>query len=214
MKLLIIDLETISLKNKPNKIAEIGAVLVDLNTGEKKILMDEVIKADFSEVDKHNEPWIIKHGYMSREEIESGKNLEEVRDELQTILYSYPVTAYNSLFDFKHLEANGFEIPITATCLMYAAKYVIKEKNNKGRIKNCKAEKAYQVLMNKPDFIEDHRAASDALIEADIAYILHKDHNKISLQFDMHDVKISRKGNMYFNRGNNTYFVNKAHNEY
>ena len=117
-KILIIDIETTGFLKSGGKIVEIGVVELDLNTGEKCIIFDQVMHESGMELNKVQDSWIVNNSSMTVEEIRGSKHLDSYRSELQIMFNSYELgsTAYNNVFDFGFLvDSKTSFLPTTAT---------------------------------------------------------------------------------------------------
>ena len=78
-------------------------------------------------------------------------------------------------FDFGFLKSRGFRIA-ELPCIMQTATPVLNlpSKGNYRGPKYPNVEEAYKFLTGDQEFVESHRAADDAMHEADIAYELYK----------------------------------------
>lgn len=180
MKILIIDIETTGFQGQGGKIAEIGIVELCLNSGEKKIVFDKVINPNL-ETDKIKNSWIVQNGYMTTEDILNGVNFETVKEEIQSIINSYPegATAFNRSFDFNFLESYGINFPKKLPCPMIKSTDICKiPKVGRGAFyggfKWPKVEEAYKYFLPDSTYEEIHRGADDAFHEADIVFELNK----------------------------------------
>jgi len=179
MKILIIDIETTGFQPK-GRICEVGIVELDIDSGEKKIIFDQVINP--------NQPdevlagsWIVQNGYMTIDEIKSGVDFSEVKEEIQDIINSYPdgATAFNRQFDFRFLENYGITFVKKLPCPMLSATPICKLKKtgkaaHYGGYKWPNAEEAFKFFNPGVEYIEIHRGADDAMHEADIVFKLNK----------------------------------------
>lgn len=175
----IVDIETTGFLNQGGKIVEIGIVELDITSGAHKILFDSLIKEDgLSELHTHLPMgWIFQNSTLKYEDLLSAPTLEEVKPQIQEIFDSFftGITAFNKAFDFGFLKSRGFRIS-ELPCVMHAAAPVL-NLPSKGKRKGPKrpnVEEAYRFLTGKTAFIESHRAADDAMHEAQIAYELYK----------------------------------------
>ena len=172
MKIAIIDLETTGFLNEGGLIVEVGIVELDLNTGEKKIIYDELVREPFYN-EKHKDSWIFSNSNLKHEDIMNANplNLREIQD----ILTIYPVTAYNKEFDLDFLRSRGLEIYSELSCPMRVATQICKIPHPTGYgYKWPKVQEAWEFLFGKTGYLEAHRGADDALHEAEIVYKLYK----------------------------------------
>jgi len=175
-KILIIDIETTGFLNANGTIVEIGIVELDVITGETKILFDSCThETGVKRVDVA-QSWIIKNSDMTILEVQYSPNLEKIREKVQKILHLYELgcTAFNNVFDFSFMESRGFHFPRKLACPMKVLTPILQipKKDGKKGYKWPNVTEAYKLIFNKPDYVEQHRAAQDALDEAKIVYEL------------------------------------------
>lgn len=180
MKVLIVDIETTGFLKDNGKIVEIGIVELDLRSGTKRILFDEVINPNLPE-EKIKNSWIVQNGYMTTEEILNGVQFESIVNKLQFLIFSYPdgATAFNRSFDFDFLEEYGIEIPKKLPCPMLVSTNICKIPKTGAAAfyqgyKWPKVEEAYKFFYPDSQYVEKHRGADDAFHEADIVLALYK----------------------------------------
>ena len=176
MKILIIDIETTGFL--PNgKIVEIGIVRLNLKTGKKKLLYDQVINPEI-DFNKLENSWICQKGYMHPLDIIDGKLWKDVKDDVQDIIKSHKegVTAFNRRFDMTFLRKYGIVFGRLLPCPMLQLTPIMKLPHKDGRKGNKwpKVIEAYKYLFPKSEYDELHRGADDAMHEADIVFALHK----------------------------------------
>lgn len=183
--ILIIDIETTGFLNTGGKICEIGMVSLCKYSGMINVVYDKVINPFISD-DELSKSWIVSNGYMTLEEINNGVKFEDIKDEIQEIINSYPSgsTAYNNIFDFGFLESYGISIPNKLFCPMRVATNICRIVGKNGNFKFPKAEEAYNHFFPDSNYIEKHRGLDDAYHEARIvSEIL-----KIKREFDREGV--------------------------
>jgi DNA polymerase-3 subunit epsilon len=172
-KIAIIDIETTDLKPETGLIIEIGIVELDLGTGETRILFDSKVKeSHFSQ--NHKNAWIFYNSDLKFEEVENAPNLEQFREELQEIFDCYPLTAYNTYFDFGFMESRGFVIKKDIPDIMAVAKDTCKITYSKGGYKNPKMQEAWDIFFPNTGYREKHRAVDDAIHEAEMLFEMYK----------------------------------------
>ncbi|MDA3836560.1 MAG: exonuclease domain-containing protein [Nanoarchaeota archaeon] len=174
MKIAVVDIETTGFSHDNDCIVEIGIVELCLETGQKNVLYDEIIKEKHLE-DYHKRSWIFENSDLSHEDVlMRGKAFGREKGKIQNILQCYRVTAYNKKFDFSFLKSRGILFD-ELQCPMIAATSVccIPNKNGRGH-KWPKVPEAHYHFFGDEDYIEKHRALSDAMDEADIVYELYK----------------------------------------
>lgn len=172
MKILILDLETTGFLQAGGKIIEIGIVELNLLTGETNIVFDEVCHESGITKEEVERSWIVENSDMTVEEIQLSRNLEDMREEVQSILNKYEngATAYNNQFDFGFMEAKGFTFPKKLACPMKLATNVCKIEKARGYgYKWPKVQEAWDYFFGtETGYIEKHRGADDAFHEAKI----------------------------------------------
>jgi DNA polymerase-3 subunit epsilon len=177
-KILIIDIETTNFLQRGGKIVEIGIVELDLASGNRKIIFDQVCHEKGITLNEVQTSWIVNNSDLTPEAIRHSKNLEKLRNEIQEILNSYPAgaTAFNNAFDFGFLEDRGFVFPNKLACPMKLSTDIcqIPSKNGYGGFKWPSVEEAYLHFFGDVGYIEKHRGADDAFREAEIVYELFK----------------------------------------
>ena len=175
-KILILDLETTGFSPSKSMIAEIGIVSLDVITGEKEILFDQVVKEPAFTPSDVKKSWIVQNRYMSAEEIIRAPFLSDFIAEIQNIINKYPVgaTAYNNKFDFRFLDHRGIAFPKKLQCPMLLSTDICKipKKNGRGwkwpTVTECRA----YFFGKDTGYVEAHRGASDAMDEAEIVFEL------------------------------------------
>ena len=177
MKILIVDLETTGFQNDNGKIVEIGLVVLDLETGNKTVLLDVTCReAGMTANDRS--AWIFKNSSLTVESVRNAQDLSEIAPLVQRLIDLYPdgITAYNRNFDINFLQSRGFTFPKLLPCPMILCTSICKipQKNGRGGYKFPKAQEAYDYFFPNSGFIEEHRGASDCLMEASIVHQLYK----------------------------------------
>lgn len=174
-KILIIDIETTGFSRTSGKIVEIGIVELDLATGEKQILFDQVCQEEGTTTEEIETSWIVQNSTLTAEEILEAKFLHDLSPEIQKIFnqYEHGATAFNNAFDFGFLESRGFVFPKKLPCPMLLSTNVCKIQSPRG-FKWPKVEEAFKHFFGDTGYIEKHRGADDAFHEADIVYELFK----------------------------------------
>jgi DNA polymerase-3 subunit epsilon len=176
-KILIIDIETTGFLKAGGKIVEVGIVELNLETGMKLVLFDEVcFEAGISKVECDNS-WIIKNSDLTTEDIRTSKSLYFYKEVIQDLIDSHPLgaTAYNNTFDFDFLKSRGFTFIKELPCPMKLSTEICKIPSPRGRgYKWPKVQEAYDFFFPDNKYIEKHRGADDAFYEADIVFKLYK----------------------------------------
>lgn len=180
MRILVIDIETTGFLKEGGKIVEIGVVDLCLNSGDKKIVFNKVIRPGLSR-DEISKTWIVENKYMTVDEIINGINFNYIKDQLQDLINAFPhgATAFNKNFDFDFLKSYGISFPKELKCPMIESTDICKlPKTGKAAFypgyKWPKVEEAYKHFYPNSNYIETHRGADDAFHEADIVLALHK----------------------------------------
>lgn len=175
-KILIIDIETTDFLQYGGKIIEVGIVELDLATGNKKIIFDEVCQEPEMIKSEIEKAWIFNNSTLTPDEVLAAKQLEELKPSIQNIINSYPngATAFNNVFDFGFLENRGFHFPKKLDCPMKLSTNICKIPSVRGGYKWPKVEEAHKFFFGDVGYIELHRGADDAFHEADIVYELYK----------------------------------------
>lgn len=174
-KILIIDIETTGFSHTSGKIVEIGIVELDLATGEKQILFDQVCREEEATHEEIEASWIVQNSTLTTEEILASKFLHTLAPEIQEIIskYEHGATAFNNTFDFGFLESRGFVFPKKLPCPMRLSTGICKIPSPRG-FKWPKVEEAHKHFFGDSGYVEQHRGADDAFHEADIVYELFK----------------------------------------
>jgi DNA polymerase-3 subunit epsilon len=175
-KILVLDIETTGFLQQGGEIVEVGIVELDLNSGERVILFDEVCHEQgitLLEVDKS---WIVQNSDLTTKMIKYSGSLESKRKRIQQILNDYPLgaTAFNNAFDFGFLEDRGFVFPKKLPCPMKLSTDICKLPNPRGGFKWPKVEEAHLHFFGNVGYIEKHRGADDAYFESEIVFELFK----------------------------------------
>lgn len=176
MPINIVDIETTGLRGEPDDhIVEVGIV---------RLIEDEIapiysaIVAPYYEVpEDFEESWVFQHTTLRPDQVKAGRPYEKVLREVRWALDGQPATSYNYDFDFRsflHREPWGVcnhELP----CIMRAAGAAYADRLPCSRYSGCPScQSTYTFLCPDnpagiPGGIEEHRALSDAIVEA---YIL------------------------------------------
>jgi len=175
-KILILDIETTDVNPKRGKIVEVGIVELDLNTGERVILFDEVCHEKGITLQEVDNSWIIKNSDLTTKMVKYSGSLESKSKRIQQIIDDYPIgaTAFNNVFDFGFLEDRGFVFPKKLPCPMKLATDICKLPNARGGFKWPKVEEAHLHFFGDVGYVEKHRGADDAYYEAQIVHKLYE----------------------------------------
>jgi len=145
MEILITDIETTGFLNQGGKIVEVGIVSLNLLTGEKKVLFDQVCHERPITKQEVEESWIVKNSNLTLEIIQKSKQLVHYIPWINAIYAAYPLggTAFNNAFDNSFLKSRG----------------VILNKKNIQGIKNycyiCNSIVRPTLVLNKTAFLND-----------------------------------------------------------
>lgn len=177
-KILILDIETTNFLNRNGKIVEVGLVELDLDNGQRTIVFDQVCHEDGITLEEVQTSWIVNNSDLKMEDIRHSKNLKLLKDEIQTIIDSYPdgATAFNNDFDFGFFKSRGFTFPKELPCPMKLSTNICKipSRNGYPGFKWPSVEEAYDFFFPDNDYTETHRGADDAFHEAEIVFELYK----------------------------------------
>lgn len=176
-KILILDIETTGFLQKGGKIVEVGLVELCLETGEKKIVFDEVCHEKGISLEEVKNSWIVENSTLTVDAIRNSRSLDKMRSEIQGLLdqYSDGATAFNNDFDFGFFEDRGFVFPKKLACPMKLSTNICQIPSPRGMgYKWPKVQEAWDFFFGKTDYIETHRGADDAFHEADIVFELYK----------------------------------------
>ena len=176
-KMLIIDVETSGFMPS-GKIVEIGAVSLDVETGEISSVFDSLAKPEGITVGEVMNSWIVQNGYIDPAELKTARPLRVVCSEFQSAIDQgewIGATAFNRAFDFPFLEREGVVLPRALPCPMLLATDVCRlpSRNGKAGYKWPKVEEAWAHLVGT-EYVELHRGCDDAIHEARIVWELIK----------------------------------------
>jgi len=176
-RILIIDLETTGFLQNGGKIVEVGIVGLNLETGAKKILFDEVCHERPISRKEVEESWIVKNSTMTVEAIQKSRQLKFLQPRIQEILNKFPTgaTAFNNAFDFGFMENRGFVFPKKLDCPMKLCTNICKIPNkSRSGYKWPNFEEAHKYFFGETGYVEQHRGADDAFYEADLVFKLYQ----------------------------------------
>ena len=176
MKIAVIDIETTGFLNGGGTIVEVAIIELDLDDGNTKVLFNYVVHEDSITIDKLKNSWIIANSDLTIDQVRYSINLKHVMHLINTIVKTYPVTAFNRVFDIGFLENRGIKFNKLHPCPMLELTPIMKlpNKNNRSGYKWPNVEEAYKYFFSDEEYIEKHRACDDALHECKIIYELHK----------------------------------------
>ena len=168
-KILILDIETTGFLQQGGKIVEIGIVELDLSNGNREIIFDSVCWENGLTEEEVDKSWIIQNSDLTKEQIRTSPNLNNIKPIIQGILnkYQFGATAFNNAFDFGFMENRGFIFPKKLPCPMKLSTDICKIQTSRG-YKWPKVEEAHKHFFGDVGYIEQHRGADDAFHEADI----------------------------------------------
>lgn len=179
MKILVLDIETCGMNPKTGAIVEVGAVELDLETGEINEVFNSLV----------NEPhlcgfhksggneWIFENSTLTIEEVRSAPKSVDVYPRFQEIVDKYPhgATAFNRNYDIPYLQSRGIKFGKLLPCPMLLLTGIMKLPKTKGfGYKWPKVIEAFPFLFPEVDYNEAHRGASDARDEALIVLEMYK----------------------------------------
>lgn len=175
MEILITDIETTNFLQTGGKIVEVGIVSLNLLTGAKKIIFDQVCHERPITKEEVENSWIVKNSNLTLQDIQKSKQLTHYIPWLNAIYAAYPLggTAFNNVFDFSFMKSRGIIIGKELPCLMKLMTDICKIPKGNG-YKWPNVEEAHKHFFGDIGYIEDHRGASDAWHEADIVFELYK----------------------------------------
>jgi len=190
-EILIVDIEATGLNKKKAAIVEIGAVALDLDTGDVRevfnsLLLEERFSPEHWEYvtmkeQSGNEPprwakgWIFGNSSLKPGDVMEAPLAENVLDEFQKVVDQFPLgaAAYNFPYDSEFLKDRGIvflkELPDPMRILTPVCKL---PKNGRGfGYKWPKVQEAWDFFFGKDTgYIEEHRGLDDAKHEAKIIF--------------------------------------------
>lgn len=173
-EILVIDIETTGFLGAGGKIVEIGIVSLNLETGEKEILFDNVCRESDMQSHEIANAWIVRNSDLTAEEVMNAELLDGYKEEIQTIIDRYPngATAYNRSFDVDFLHSRGIKFPKLLPCPMLVSANICCIPSRRG-YKWPKVQEAFDFFYPDNEYVEKHRGADDAYHEADIIKALY-----------------------------------------
>lgn len=184
-KILVLDIETTGFSHKKDCILELGAVVLDTETGKTRKAFNATFKEKHlsggskdGKKYNHTKAWIFDNSDMTLDEIRNSEDIEFYREDIQKLLTKYAgrITAWNRDFDAGFLEDRGFDLGETMGCPMKLTTdfFGLKQKNGKTPKWASVPEAAVSLGIVNEDFVEAHRGLEDARLEASIIYMLIK----------------------------------------
>ncbi|MBL4809057.1 MAG: 3'-5' exonuclease [Phycisphaerales bacterium] len=176
-KILILDIETTGFLKAGGKIVEIGAVELDLETGQITTMYNQVTYERGITLHEVQNSWIVANSDLTVNDIRHSKSLDKIKQEFQMLINCYPngVTAFNNAFDFGFLEDRGFIFNKKLGCPMKLSTDLIKLPKKRGSgYKWPNVMEAHKYFFGDVGYIEKHRGADDAYHEAQIVFELYK----------------------------------------
>jgi DNA polymerase-3 subunit epsilon len=168
-EIVVVDIETTGFLQQQGLIVEIGMVKLDLNSGRRTIIYDELVREDgFDET--HQNAWIFQNSDLCFRDVLKANPLDYNR--LQELFDQYPATAYNKRFDFDFLSDRGIRIN-ELDCPMKLSTPLCKLPGYYG-YKWPTVQEAYDFFFENNGYVERHRAGDDALHESAIVWELYK----------------------------------------
>jgi DNA polymerase III subunit epsilon len=167
--ILIVDCETDSPKPQQAQMLEIAIARLNLDNGEAQLAFDSFIRPQY---DGWRDCWFVQNAKIPESVIDIAPPIEVVREQIVGILDSAPVTAYNLSFDLQVLFRHGVKIKQVWPCLMLTCKPILKLPGYYGDWKFPKFEEAWAHFFPRDSYSQQHRAGSDVLQEAKLAYAL------------------------------------------
>ncbi|HMF34675.1 MAG TPA: exonuclease domain-containing protein [Candidatus Lokiarchaeia archaeon] len=103
----VVSIQTTGLDPKSGKIVEIAVAKVEMESGDISLLANYIINAK----NISSNAWIFQNSTLTPEMVRNGKDLIEVRPQLQEIFDKYLLIAYSQDFVFPFLKAAGLTVP-------------------------------------------------------------------------------------------------------
>ncbi len=159
MYIICLDIETTGLSPEHDKIIEIGAALVNLETRQVEDKFETFINPGVTI------PNLVTNlTGITNEDVKDAPQIDEIKDELQNFIKDYPIMGHNISFDITFLEENGFNLPNTRLDSMDIAHIAIPK------------EKSYslEIIAEKLGIEETgkHRALKDVIDNIEIIFLL------------------------------------------
>jgi Exonuclease len=173
MKILIVDTETDSPKPQEAQMLQCAIARLDLDTGETKLVFDSFIRPQGG--NGWRNCWFLTNANIPEAVIEAAPPFSQVKAQVEEILQTAPVTAYNLAYDLQVLYRAGCfreQRPNVWPCLMLTCTPICKLPGKYGDRKYPKFIEAYSRFFPNEHFEEKHRAGYDVMQEAKLAYAL------------------------------------------
>jgi DNA polymerase III alpha subunit (gram-positive type) len=174
-EICVLDLETTSLDPRDGMIVEIGIVSLDLDTGKKKVVYDEITREGD---DIPLNAWVFDNTSLTREMVKNGLDNDVWMPQVQAILDKFPVVAWNTQFDFSFLDDRLIDYDPLPCPMKTVTEIVGLNGTHGGGYKWPKFQEAWDYY--QPDglrgkyYKETHRALDDAWHEAVLINHLYK----------------------------------------
>ena len=103
-------------------------VELNLSNGNTKVVFDKVCHEKGITKKECEKSWIIKNSTLTVDLIRNSNKLDDVRDEIQKIINSYPLgcTMFNNVFDFGFLVDRNFVFKRKLACPMILSTSILK----------------------------------------------------------------------------------------
>lgn len=180
---LIVDIETTGLRGEPDDhVVEVGVVKLDIdprtpwNFGSIEKVYEAIVAPYYEEGDDFENSWVFQNTTLTPDQVRKGVPMSEVQDCLKFLLDHAPATSYNYEFDFDRFlsRAPWNILNRKLPCIMQAAGRAYCDVLPCSQYSGCpSAQSTYSYVCPKnpaelPRGIEEHRALSDAYMEAHI----------------------------------------------
>lgn len=177
--ILVVDIETTGLRGEPNDhVVEVGVCRLNLDNNTIVPLYSAPVKPYYPMYEGWEKSWVFEHTTLTPAQVLEGESMEAVRAALTQLLVvsgSYS-TSYNFEFDFdKFLRCAPWDLATRgAPCIMRASGRAYADDLPCSEYSGCpSAQSTYSYLCpdnpaKLPGGIEEHRALSDAIMEAHI----------------------------------------------
>jgi DNA polymerase III epsilon subunit-like protein len=167
-KIIVLDLETTSIKPYDGCIVEIGACFLDLSNGLIEKICDTIVREEnFGEKDRN--AWIFKNTTLKYEEVLKAPSFDSVMLHLKPILESHKFISFNVSFDSGWLESRGIKLN-KMPCPMIKATNILKINSKNHGYKFPNFDEFWKYYVGTEQYKEIHRAYDDANHEAYAIY--------------------------------------------